>query len=210
MTLYVSTIVEKKYKKSKTNCKTLLSMWIIQKILRTNGKTKSNLDIMAMVNLVYLQLSTKKRGRTLYYENDQSCNSSLGLNNLIISQICSDNNIHTIKSWSDGCASQCRRQYVFCMFSKSDAKFNLQRNCFEPNHRKGTVDGIGGTVKHAVYFHVLTKQVIIKLPRSFADYAKSILSRITVQYIDKDSMVLDYQDGCREKAIYIPGTIKVH
>ena len=44
----------------------------------------------------------------------------------------------------------------------------------------------------------------------FADYAKSILSRITVQYIDKDSMVLDYQDGCREKAIYIPGIIKVH
>ena len=28
MTLYVSTIVEKKYKKSKTNCKTLLPMWI--------------------------------------------------------------------------------------------------------------------------------------------------------------------------------------
>ena len=36
-------------------------------------------------------------------------------------------------------------------------KLIFSGNHFKANHRKGAVDGIGGTVKHAVYSHVLTK-----------------------------------------------------
>ena len=51
------------------------------------------------------------------------------------------------------------------MLSKSDEKINLQWNYSEADHGKGAVDGIGGTIKHAVYCHVLTKWVVIKSPR---------------------------------------------
>ena len=117
--------------------------------------------------------------------------------------------IQFIQFWSDGCASQFCSQYAFYVLSKYNAKINLQWNYFEANHGKGAVDGTGGTAKHAVYSHVLTKQVVIKSSREFADYANSILPRITVHYIDNDSMVLDHHDECRVKAIYIPGTLKV-
>ena len=31
-----------------------------------------------------------------------------------------------------------------------------------------------------------------------------------MQHVDNVSMMLDFHDECREKAIYIPGTLKVH
>ena len=46
-------------------------------------------------------------------ENDHSCNISFGLNKLMVSQICSNNNIHTVKFWSDDCALQFCSQYAF-------------------------------------------------------------------------------------------------
>ena len=63
-------------------------------------------------------------------ENDHNCNISFGLNNCMISQICSDYNIHAVKFRSDDCASQFRNQYDFYMLSKFDAKINLQWKSF--------------------------------------------------------------------------------
>ena len=143
-------------------------------------------------------------------ENDHVCNISFGLNNFMISQICLDYDIHPMKFWSDGCASQFYSQYAFCMLTKFDPAINVHWNYFEANHRKGAVDGIGGTVKHAVYFHVLTNHVVIKSPREFAELANSILPCTTVQFVDNNSMVLGHHHKCREKATYIPGTLKVH
>ena len=107
----------------------------------------------------------------LTLKNDHSGNISFGLNNFMISQIYSDCNIHTVKFWFDGCASQFCSQYASYMLSKFYAKSDLQQNYFEANNGKGAVDGNGGTVKHAVYSHVLTKQVVIKSLGEFADYA---------------------------------------
>ena len=96
------------------------------------------------------------------------------------------------------------------MLTKFDPAINVHWNHFEANHRKGAVDGIEGAVKHAVYSHVLTNHVIVKSPREFAEYANSILLHITVQFVDNDSAILGHHSGCREKATYIPGTLKVH
>ena len=102
-------------------------------------------------------------------ENDQSCNISFGLNNFILSTMQADYDIKTVKFWSDGCASQFRSQFAFFMLSKFDHSINIEWNYFEANHGKGVVDGIGGTVKHAVYSHVLTNRVVIKSPKQFAE-----------------------------------------
>ena len=49
----------------------------------------------------------------------------------MISQICSNYSIHTVRLWSGSCDSQFRSQYAFYMLSKFDAKINLQWNYFE-------------------------------------------------------------------------------
>ena len=143
-------------------------------------------------------------------ENDQSCNISFGLNNFILSTMQADYDIKTVKFWSDGCASQLRSQFAFFMLSKFDHSINIEWNYFEANHGKGVVDGIAGTVKHPVYSHVLTNRVVVKSPKQFAEYANEILPKITVQYVENESMELGYQSECREKVQKVIGTLEVH
>ena len=127
-------------------------------------------------------------------KNDHSCNISFGLNNFILSTMQADYDIiKTVKFWSDCCASQCRSQFAFFMLSKFDHTINIEWNHFEVNYGKGVVDGIGGTVKHAVYSHVLTNRVVIKSPKQFAEYANEILPKITAQYVENESMEFGYQ-----------------
>ena len=105
-----------------------------------------------------------------------SCNISFGLNNFILSTMQTDYDIKTVKFWSDGCASEFRSQFAFFILSKFDHAINTEWNYFEANHGKGAVDGIGGTVKHAVYY-VFTNRVVIKSPKQFAGYANEILPK---------------------------------
>ena len=144
-------------------------------------------------------------------ENDHSCNISFGLNNFILSTMQADYDIiKTVKFWSGCCASQFRSQFAFFMLSKFDHSINIEWNYFEANHGKGVVDGIGGTVKHAVYSHVLTNRVAIKSPKQFAKYANEILPKITDQCGENESMELGYQSECQEKAKKVNRTLKVH
>ena len=106
----------------------------------------------------------------------------------------------TLKFWSDGCASKFCSQFAFFMPSKFDHSINIEWNYFEETHGKGVVDGIGGTVKHAVYSHVLTNRVVIKFPNQFVEYANEILPKINVQYVENESMELGHQSECYEKA----------
>ena len=130
-------------------------------------------------------------------ENDHSCNISFGLKNFILSTMQADYDIKTVKFWSDGCALQFRSQFSFFMLSKFDHSIiDIQWNYFEANHGKGVVDGIGCTLKHVVYSHVVTNTVVIKSPKQFAEYANEILPKITVQYVENESMELGYQSEC--------------
>ena len=70
------------------------------------------------------------------------------------------------------------------MMMKFDWDVKLQWHYFEANHVKGPVDGIGGTMKHAVFRHVLSKQVAIKSSKHFAKYADSTLPNISVIFVD--------------------------
>ena len=70
------------------------------------------------------------------------------------------------------------------------------------------MDGIDGTIKHAVYRHILSKQVAIASPQDFAEYANKICQGISVLFVkDRD---LSYHDECRANAQYVKGTLQVH
>ena len=143
-------------------------------------------------------------------ENDHSCNVSFALNNFLINMLKAEHGITTIKFWSDGCASQFRSQFAFYMLSKLDRKISIEWHFFESNHGKGSVDGIGGTIKHAVFRKVLAKQVVITSPQEFAKFADTILPTITVRYMSDEDLVLHFHEECRANSVYVYGTLQVH
>ena len=146
-------------------------------------------------------------------ENDHSCNISFGPNNFILSTMQAVDKIkllahglnvpdHFMKLALKGLklsnfglmAALPNLQFAFFMLSKFDHSINIKWNNFEANHGKGVVDEIGSTVNHAVYSHVLTNRVTIKSLKQFVEYANEILPKITVQYVENESMELEYQN----------------
>ena len=144
------------------------------------------------------------------HENDHSFNITYGLNKFLLTLIRNEVNIKHVKFWSDGCASVFHSQYAFYMMTKLDQDIKIHWNYFEANHGKGAVDGVGGTMKHAVFHHVQSGRVVIKSPQQFAEYADKLLENVSVIYIPTESLELQYHDECRQKSVYMRGTLKVH
>ena len=69
-------------------------------------------------------------------------------------------------------------------------------------------DGVGGTIKHAVFRKILSNQVVINTPKEFATYADSLLKSINVVYVG--DLASGMEEECRRKARPVPGTLKVH
>ena len=69
--------------------------------------------------------------------------------------------ITTINIFSDGPSSQFKQKYLFSNLSSWEEEYDLilKWNFFATSHGKGVVDGIGGTVKRAVWRHVRSDQV---------------------------------------------------
>ena len=170
---------------------------------------------MAIFNLYSLHLHERKQKVTcksytlVTLENNHSSSASFALDNFLINKVNEDAKITSIKFWSDGCASQCCSQSALYMMTKSERDVELQWYYFEASHGKGAVYGIGGMVKHAVFRHVLRKQVVIKSPKHFAKYADSILPNIRVIFVDDDDLQLNFHKECREKAVYVYATLQV-
>ena len=61
-----------------------------------------------------------------------------------------------------------------------------------------------------LFTHVLTNRVVIRSPKQFAEFANEILPKITVQYVENESMEPGYQSECWEKAKKVKWTLKVH
>ena len=83
---------------------------------------------------------------------------------------------------------------------------------YSANLSKGAVDSLGDLVKNSVFRHVLSKKVVIKSSKHFAEYANSILPNISVIFVDNnDDCKLNFHEECTEKAAYyIYGTLQVH
>ena len=96
-------------------------------------------------------------------ENGHSRNASFAMNNFFINKVKEKAKIISIKFWSD--ASQFHSQLAFYLITKFDRDVELQWHY--------TLKPI--MVKHAVFRHVLSKQIAIKSPKHFAEYAYSIL-----------------------------------
>ena len=93
------------------------------------------------------------------------------------------------------------------MLTKFDTDIDIQWHYFEANHGKWAV---GARAKHSVFCRVKSHQVVIQSPVHFAEYANSTLPWINVIFVANHDMKLGFHDECRVKAVYIPGTLKIH
>ena len=141
-------------------------------------------------------------------DNVHSCEVTFVLNKTILLNMKSLKTFTKVIFWSDGCSAQFRSQFAFQLLTQFDKELSIEWHFFEANHGKGAVDGIGGTVKHAVFRKVLAKQVLINSPKQFAEYADSIIKGISVIYIS--DIDISFKDNCRSQAQPVSGTLKVH
>jgi hypothetical protein len=144
-------------------------------------------------------------------ENDHSCNVAYALNQRIINNLKTQvPNLNTVKFWSDGCGSQFRSQFAFYMITRFSSDIHIEWNFFEANHGKGCVDGLGGTVKHAVWRRVVMNQVVIRSAKQFAEVADNCCPNINVSYVESAELDLGYHEECRSLAKPVQDTLRVH
>ena len=77
----------------------------------------------------------------------------------------------TLYVWSDYCATQLRSCYVFSLMSCYDCTLNISWFYNEHHHGKGTMDGVGGTVKNVVFRDAKSGKCRINSPKEIAEYA---------------------------------------
>jgi hypothetical protein len=92
--------------------------------------------------------------------------------------------IKSVQIFSDGAPTQFKQKYLFCSLTHWKEKFNIELvwNFFATSHGKGTVDGIGGTVKRSVMRAVRTGNQV-KNAREFYHVAKIKNLNIDVHFI---------------------------
>ena len=71
--------------------------------------------------------------------------------------------------WSDGCAPQFRSRFAFKLLSTFESSINLSWFYNERHHGKSPMDGVGGTMKNAVYRDVKSGKVTINSAKEFAE-----------------------------------------
>ena len=84
------------------------------------------------------------------------------------------NKIDMVYIVSDGCASRFRFKFVFKLLTLNHPEIGLGWHHNEAHHGKGSIVGIGGTVKNTVFRKVLSGEVVIGSPEEFTQYANQI------------------------------------
>ncbi len=77
----------------------------------------------------------------------------------------------TLNIFSDGASSQFKQKYLFSNLHAWEEEHDLKIkwNFFATSHGKGVVDGIGGTVKRAVWRYVRSEQANVTNAKEYAD-----------------------------------------
>ena len=114
----------------------------------------------------------------------------------------------TLHIWSDGYAGQFRSRYDFALVSQIDSKVEVNWYYNEKHHGKGSMDGIGGTIKNKLYRNVMSNKCLIKNAKDFAEYANKTINGITSIYMPINDLLTE--PGNIENAPKIPETLPIH
>ena len=92
--------------------------------------------------------------------------------------------LHKVYFYSDGCTGQFKNKFILSLLATPEI-FNKNKTLpigifFATAHGKGPIDGIGGTVKRAVWRRVLQQKVVAKDAEKFCVVAKETCPKINV------------------------------
>lgn len=132
----------------------------------------------------------------------------------IIADVQRNTFLEKITMFSDNCAAQFKSKYTLCnmLYLAEDFK-NVEWATFAAGHGKGSVDGIGGMVKRAVWLLVKSRSKLVTTPKEFYECALDAVKKIKVLYIEKDDVQETYQHLLMERwqnVNPIPGIQKIH
>ena len=85
-------------------------------------------------------------------------------------------------------------------------------NFFATSHGKGVVDGIGSTLKRAVWRHVKAERAHVTNPSQYADLGKQLCPNIRIEFVSKEDIAqyTSFLDEKWENTKAVPGTHQVH
>ena len=116
--------------------------------------------------------------------------------------------------FSDGASSQFKQWYLFSNLYEWEKEFsiNLIWNFFAMSHRKGAVDGIGGTIKGSVWRQVKANSLSPHDPKSYAEIAKDRIPNITIILVISDEVkqISEEKVPSWSRVLAVPNTQKVH
>lgn len=98
--------------------------------------------------------------------------------------------LESVTIFTDGCTAQFKSKYMMSNLCYFQQDFNLQCewNFFATSHGKGVVDGIGATVKRAVWQKVRNREVVVASAEDFYNCANTSLQGVTVLYVPKSQI----------------------
>ena len=122
--------------------------------------------------------------------------------------------IETIDIFSDGPTSQFKQRFLFSNLHGWEMEHDLKIrwNFFATSHGKGMVDGIGGTLKRAVWRHVKAERAHVMNPSQHADLGKQLCPNIRIEFVSKEDIAqyTSFLDEKWENTKAVPGTHQVH
>ena len=117
----------------------------------------------------------------------------------------------TLHFWSDGFSGQfyfLQLQFLFFL-SLFELDHTIFWNYKERHYRKGSIDGVGGTIKHRVFHDVKSGKVSITNAKHFVAHADAILNGIKSFYMPNDE-VLEMLEDNEKLSPRTDGTLEVH
>ncbi len=118
--------------------------------------------------------------------------------------------LEVLNIFSDGAGSQFKQKYLFSNLHawEQDYSMSIRWNFFATSHGKGEVDGIGGTVKRAVWRRVKSDRVHIISAEQYAVVAAESCLNINLHFISKTDIqeVESFLEARWKDVIAVPRT----
>ena len=116
--------------------------------------------------------------------------------------------------FSDGASSQFKQRFLFSNLFNWEEEFDvrIRWHFFATSHGKGVVDGLGGTVKRAVWRYVKSGKRPVVSPEAFSQVARERNPGISVRYIPASKIQLNKQnlEKLWSETVPVPNTHKLH
>ena len=123
-------------------------------------------------------------------------------------------NIEHVNVFSDGPTSQFKQRFLFSNLCAWEMEHDLKItwNFFATSHGKGVVDGIGGTLKRAVWRHVKAERAHVTNASEYSTLGKRLCPNINIEFISKEdiSELTSFLDTKWSTTKPVPGTYQVH